>query len=434
MHPRDIGLDTMSSPIRNAFLPHYLYIPLQQHIGSPAEAVVAPGDVVSRGDVIGKASGYVSVNIHTPLPGKVIAVQDHVTATADRVPTVVIEVEGRFSLKGQVSRQTDAWKSLSRDEIISRMKEHGLVGMGGATFPMHVKYSVPADKKITTLLVNAVECEPFLSADNRLVIEHGEDLVTGIEIALKALGVNRAIIGFEADMPEAVDRMRGLVANRSNIEVLVFPVKYPQGAEKQLVKAATGLEVPSGGLPLDIGVVVSNAGSLVALKEAVVDNKPLFERIVTVTGDAVEKPGNYKIAIGTRVADVLAEVGLKKKPARIIIGGPMMGLAQYSDQVPVTKGTSGILVLSARRAAIYRHRPCVRCGKCMTVCPMGLVPLMLVSRVELGMDDEAKKHGLLDCIECGCCSAVCPSERHLSQAIKLGKLRHVAKKREAAGD
>ncbi|HPN83324.1 MAG TPA: RnfABCDGE type electron transport complex subunit C, partial [Spirochaetota bacterium] len=267
----------MSSPIRNAFLPHFLYIPLLQHIGSPAEAVVSPGDIVSRGDVIGKASGYVSVDIHTPLPGRVVAIEDHVTATADKVPTVVIEVEGAFSLKGQRQENQQGWKSLSRDEILKRMKEKGLVGLGGATFPMHVKYAVPPGKKVTTLIVNAVECEPFLSADNRLVLEQADDLVTGIDIAMKTLGVDRTIVGFEADMPEAAKELQDRVKARRDIEVMIFAVKYPQGAEKQLIKAATGLEVPSGGLPMDVGVVVSNAGSLIALKEAIVDDKPLFE-------------------------------------------------------------------------------------------------------------------------------------------------------------
>jgi len=428
LHPRSIGLDTMGIPIQNAFLPHYLYLPLLQHIGAPASPAVAPGDMVHRGDVIGTASGHVSVNVHTPLPGKVIDICQHLGA-----PTVVIEVEGSFYLRGESDRKRVSWEDLSKERILGIMKESGLVGMGGAAFPMHVKYAVPPDKKVDTLVINAVECEPYLSADNRIVIEHAEDVLTGIAIAMRVLGVGKCVIGFEADMPEAIARMREAIAGKRGIEVLVFEVKYPQGSEKQLLKAALGREVPSGLLPADVGALVSNAASMLALKEAVVDEKPLYERVLTVTGDIVKNPGNYKVPIGTRIADILAELGLEKEPGKIIMGGPMMGLAQYSDQAPVIKGTSGILVLSKRRAAIYRHAPCVRCGKCVTVCCMGLEPSALVTRIELGQDARALGEGLLDCIECACCSYVCPSGRHLSQGIKLGKLRHQARAKEARG-
>ena len=428
IHPRNIGLDTMDIPILNTFLPHYLYVPLQQHIGTPAVPAVAIGDTVHKGDVIGTASGYLSVNIHTPLPGKVIDICRHVG-----VPTIVIEVEGDFNLHGEGDRRRVDWKSLSAERILQIMKESGLVGMGGAAFPLHVKYAVPAGKKIDTLVVNAVECEPYLSADNRIVIEHAEDILTGIAIAMRVLSVSRCIIGFEADMQQAIARMQGILFGKKGIEIQVFKVKYPQGSEKQLLKAAIGKEVPSGGLPADVGALVSNVASMLALKEAVADAKPLYERVLTVTGDIVKKPGNYKVCIGMRVADILEDLGLKKEAGKIIIGGPMMGQAQYTDQVPVTKGTSGILVLSKRRASLYRHSPCVRCGKCIAACCMGLEPSRLTTKIELGHDTEALQEGVLDCMECGCCSYVCPSGRHLAQAIKLGKLRHQARKKEGQG-
>jgi electron transport complex protein RnfC len=418
----------MDIPIRNIFLPHFLYIPLQQHIGTPAAPAVAIGDMVHKGDIIGTASGHASVNIHTPLPGKVIDICRHVG-----VPTVVIEVEGSFNLHGEGDRKRVDWESLSNERILQIMKENGLVGMGGAAFPLHVKYTVPAGKKIDTLVINAVECEPYLSADNRTVIEYAEDILTGIFIAMRVLNAERCIIGFEADMPKAIQRMQEVAVGRRGIEIQVFEVKYPQGGEKQLLKAALGREVPSGGLPCDIGALVSNVASMLALKEAVVDAKPLYERVVTVTGDIVKKPGNYKICVGMRVADILDELGLKKEAGKIIMGGPMMGLAQYTDQVPITKGTSGILVLSKRRSAVYTHAPCVRCGKCIAACCMGLDPSRLTMKIELVHDTEALLEGVRDCIECAACSYVCPSGRHLAQAIKLGKLRYQARMKEGQG-
>jgi electron transport complex protein RnfC len=433
LHPRNIGLDTMSLPIRNAFVPHFLYIPMLQNIGAPALPAVSVGDIVHKGDVVGISSGRMSVNVHTALPGKVIDIREHITPSVDRVQTVVIEVDGDFHLGKAIDVKRASWEGLSKEHILAIMQESGLVGMGGAAFPLHVKYNVPPGKRVDTLVINAVECEPFLSADNRIVIEHAEEIFIGISIAMRLLGVSHCVIGLEADMHQAIERMREVTLGKKGIEILVLEVKYPQGSEKQLLKAALGREVPSGGLPADVGALVSNVSSMLALKEAVVDAKPFYERVLTVTGDLVQKPGNYKVCIGTRISDLLDECGVRQAPGKIVIGGPMMGLAQYSDQVPITKGTSGVLVLSKKKAAIYRHTPCVRCGKCIAVCCMGLEPARLTTDIELGQDAHAKSEGLLDCIECGCCSYICPSGRHLAQGIKLGKLRHLARMKEERG-
>lgn len=433
LHPRSIGLNTMDKPIRNAHLPHFVRIPLSQHIGTPARPVVAVGDRVEAGDVIGKASGFVSVNIHTSLPGKVVEIVNQASPLAAKVPTIVIEFEGYFNVK-QRNADHNSWRNLSNQEIISKMQDKGLVGLGGATFPTHVKYSVPKDKNIDALIINGVECEPYLSADYRVMLERSQDLLTGIEIARTVLGVENVYIGIESDKPEAIAKLADAAAAIDHLSVVPLQLKYPQGAEKQLIKAILQREVPSGGLPMDVGTVVSNVGTILALKEAVVDDVPLTERVVTVTGSIVENPGNYKIKIGTPLKDVLEEFGLREEPGKIVFGGPMMGLAQYDEHVPITKGTSGVLVLSRREAKYFRHAPCVRCGRCLTVCPMGLDPTRLVTLIELGKDDQALQEGTLDCIECGCCSYICPSQRHLGQSIKLGKLRNIMRKKEAAGD
>lgn len=429
IHPRNIGLDTLERPIRNAQLPHFVYIPLAQHIGVPAEPVVNVGDRVEAGDVIGKASGFVSVNIHASLPGKVVAIEKATAPLGENVPTVIIEFEGYFNVTRKKADKHD-WKQ--GKDIRKILQEKGVVGLGGATFPTHVKYSVPEGKKIDTLIINAVECEPFLSADYRLMMERGEELMEGIEIARHLLGVSNVYIGIEADTPRAIEEMKKAAADyKSGFRVVPLKVKYPQGAEKQLIKAILNREVPSGGLPLDVGVVVSNIGTIYAMKEAVVDELPLTERVVTVTGTIVKNPGNYKIKIGTRISDVLEEFGLKEEPGKVIMGGPMMGQAQYTPDTPVIKGTSGILVLSKKQAKQYPHNPCIRCGKCITVCPMGLDPTRLVTMVELHQDAAAMEDGVMDCMECGSCSYVCPSGRHLAQVIKLEKLRNAARKKEA---
>ena len=431
IHPRSLGFNTMDNEIKNADLPHFVSIPLSQHIGVPANAVVKPGDIVKTGDVIGESSGFVSVNIHSSVPGKVLEIKKGYSAIGSMTEMVVIEFEGELNMS-RPGKSPVKWKDMSCEDIIKKIKDMGIVGLGGATFPTHIKYSVPSDKKITELVINAVECEPYLSADYRVMLEKIDDMLIGIEIAKKLLNVKNVYIGIEDDKPEAIQKISEAVSNIEGIEVVDLQHKYPQGGEKQLIKAILGREVPSGGLPLDVGVVVSNIGTIVAVKEAVVDGKPLTERVVTVTGSIVKNPGNYKIKIGTMIKDVLEEVGLIEDPGKIVMGGPMMGLAQYNDEMPVTKGTSGILVLSKKQAKAYHHAPCVRCGKCISVCPMGLDPTLLCTSIELDRAEKAIEQGQNDCIECGCCSYTCPSQKHLAQTIKLGKLRQIARRKGEA--
>ena len=432
LHPRSLGMNTLEVPIRNAHLPHFLYIPMSQHIGAPAQLNVAVGDTVKPGDILGKASGFVSVNIHCPLPGKVTEIRKMPTAVSNAVDTVVIEVEGYFNMQAPEKNKED-WKNKSPKELTALLQEKGIVGMGGATFPAHVKYSVPEGKTIDALVINAVECEPYLSADYRVMMERGRDVLEGIDICRHILGVKKAVIGIESDTPKAIDLLSDLSREYEGVEVAALKVKYPQGAEKQLIKATLNREVPSGGLPMDVGVVVSNVGTIAAIYDAVAGGMPLMERITTVTGNILDKPGNYKIKIGTPIKDILEEAGLREEPGKLVLGGPMMGLCHYTDEISVTKGTSGILVLSKKEAKRYPHRPCVRCGKCIPVCPMGLNPARLVKLIELGRDQEALDNGVMDCIECGCCSYSCPSQRHLAQGIKLGKLRFQARRKESKG-
>jgi len=425
LHPRSIGIEVLEKEIQNVNLPHFVYIPLNQHIGAPAKAIVKPGDTVKMGDVIGEASGFVSCNIHSSVPGVVKEIIKHDGSSADNVETVVIEFFGGLSIRSE-DKHGEKWRDKSSKDLISSLQKMGIVGLGGATFPTHVKYSVPNDKKVDTLIINAVECEPYLSADYRLMIEKSADIISGIEIARTVLGINRVIIGIEADTPKAIEVMKKAASTVSGIEVLPLKVKYPQGAEKQLIQAAINKEIPSGELPMAVGAVVSNVGTIFAIKEAIIDNKPLTERVVTVTGTLVKNPGNYKIKIGTTLRDVLDEVGLKGKPAKIIFGGPMMGFAQHSLDVPVVKGTSGILVLADKETVYFNDDPCVKCGKCISVCPMGLNPTKIVRKIELGRKNDSKEDGLMDCIQCGACSYICPSQKHLAQAIKLGKLQLAA--------
>ncbi len=425
LHPRSIGIEVLEKEIQNANLPHFVYIPLNQHIGAPAKAVVKPGDKVKMGDVIGEANGFVSSNIHSSVPGEVKEIIKYDTSSADNVETIVIEFAGGLSISSE-KKHADKWRDKSSKDIISSLQKMGIVGLGGATFPTHVKFSVPKDKKVDTLIINAVECEPYLSADYRLMMEKSSEIISGIEIVRTVLGINKVIIGIEADTPKAIKIMQEAASTVPDVEVLPLKVKYPQGAEKQLIKAAIGKEVPSGELPMSVGAVVSNVGTIFAIKEAIIDNKPLFERVVTVTGSLVKNPGNYKIKIGTTLRDVLEEVGLKGEPAKIIFGGPMMGFAQHSLDVPVVKGTSGIIVLSEKETVYYNDDPCVSCGKCITVCPMGLNPTKIVRKIELGRKNDSKEDGLMDCIQCGACSYICPSQKHLAQVIKLGKLQIAA--------
>ena len=404
-------------------LPKSVFIPVAQHIGAPAVPVVNKGDVVKVGQIIAKSSSFVSTNIHSPVSGKVKKVDLATDSSGYTRHGIFIDVEG------------DEWmEEIDRDEtlktdfdfdgktIIQKIQDAGIVGLGGATFPTHVKLVPPVGMKAEVLLINGVECEPYLTSDHRLMLEKPDEILVGTKILMKAMNVEKAFIGIENNKPDAIQLLSSKTSKYPGIAIVPLKVKYPQGGEKQLIKAVTGKEVPSGGLPIAVGAVVSNVGTAFAVYEAVQKNKPLFERVVTVTGKGVLKPSNFKVRMGTPTTELIeAAGGLPENTGKIISGGPMMGKALATPDVPVTKGTSGILILSEKEAKRQDYIECIRCGRCVSVCPMGLEPYLLMTVSEKQLFDRAENERVLDCIECGSCSYTCPSSRPLLDYIRYGK-------------
>ncbi|BCA78352.1 electron transport complex subunit RsxC [Desulfuromonas sp. AOP6] len=428
VHPSDNKEWSAHKPIEVCPLPEELVIPLSQHIGAPAKSCVAPGDRVLRGQVVGEAHGFVSVPVHASTSGEVVAVEPRLHPFGSFLPAVVIRPDGEDAwAPGLSAADPDA---LSRSEIVDRIRSAGIVGMGGATFPTHVKLSPPEEKPINTLIINGVECEPYLTADHRLMLEETDKIVDGIRIVQKALGAERVIVGIEVNKPDAVVAMAE-ACRPHGIEVVGLPVMYPQGAEKQLIVSLVGKEVPSGGLPMDIGVVVQNVGTCAAISDAVRLGRPLIERIATVTGDAVAEPKNLRVRIGTSLAHMVAFAGGSKgEVGKVIMGGPMMGAAQLSLDVPATRGTSGVLLFSERLVASQQEGPCIRCGRCVHVCPSRILPTSISSYARIDLMDEAEGLGAMDCIECGCCAYSCPARIPLVQAIRYAKGAILAKRRK----
>jgi electron transport complex protein RnfC len=422
IHPPENKHISEDKPFSNLPVPQTCYIPLQQHIGAPAKAVVQAGDMVTEGQLIGEAGGFVSANIHSPVPGKVTEIKEILTVN-NRQLAVVIEAEGAFSTSAQ-PKQTDDWKILSAEEILKRIRDAGIVGLGGAAFPTAVKLSPPPEKKIDTVVINGSECEPYLTVDDMLMQSFPGEIIEGTQIIMKVLGVNRAIIGIENNKSKAFASLKKFLARETGaqIEVRSLKTKYPQGAEKQLIYSLLKREVPSGALPMEVGVVVQNVGTIFAIREAVLYSKPLFERYITVSGSMINKPGNYKVRFGTKISDIVEECGgLKGEPAKIIIGGPMCGLSVHSMDIPVVKGTSGILFLSEDEVRTGDYSQCIRCGRCVAACPINLLPCDLGNAVEKNRYDLVESLNPLDCIMCGSCSYSCPSKRPLSHFIKLAQ-------------
>lgn len=420
VHPPDSKEYSNSFSIRNAPIPSLAVIPMQQHMGAPAECLVNVGDKVEEGMLIGKSTGYFSANVHSSIPGTVKDIQEIYLPTGMKSKVVLIELEGEFRKPGSKS---DDWRSASPKDLLDKIVNMGIVGLGGATFPTHIKYNLKPEVKLEYFVVNGVECEPFLTCDHRLMLEKTNEILEGIEIINKIMNPQDIYIGIEKNKPDALAVFEQTIGAKGlPFKVMPLKVKYPQGDEKQLLKALIGREVPSGGLPLDIGAVVSNVGTVFAIYEAVCLNKPLIERIVTVSGTAVKTPSNLKVRIGTKIGDLIDECnGVSKKPGKIIVGGPMMGFATADLNAPVTKGTSGVLVLSVREANLAGELTCIQCGKCVAACPLGLNPTTLYKLVDHGLYEEAKAESLFDCKECGCCAFVCPSHIPLVQGMRLGK-------------
>ncbi len=405
-------------------LPEMVSIPVAQHIGAPTKIIVKRGDEVKVGQVIAEAGGYVSANIHSSVSGKVKKIDYNFDSSGYKQSLIIIDVVGDDWLP-DIDR-TEVLKMeirLSSEEIVKKISEMGIVGLGGATFPTHVKLSIPKGKKAEYIILNAAECEPYLTADHQIMMDKGPEIIIGIKLLMKAIKVEKAIIGIENNKEDAIKRLQELVLGEDGIEVKILKVQYPQGGEKQLIKAVLGREVPSGGLPIDVGCVVQNVGTAFAVYEAVQKNKPLIERVVTLTGKGVKSPANFMVRIGTSVREVIdAGGGLPEKTGKVINGGPMMGKALSRLDVPITKGSSGILILQEDESIRLPKEACIRCAKCVSVCPMGLEPYLLMTLSERAKYEREEQERVLDCIECGSCSYVCPSHRPLLDYIRLGKV------------
>jgi electron transport complex protein RnfC len=402
--------------------PEVAVIPVSQHLGAPAKVIVERGQQVKVGQLIAQAEGFVSTNIHSSVSGKVLKVDKFMDSSGYRKMAVQIQVEGDRWIE-TIDRSDDLVRNsvLPAEDIRKKMLEAGIVGLGGATFPSHVKLMVPKGKTAEYLIINGVECEPYLTADHALMMEHTEEVFSGIQLLMKGLGVQKAIIGIENNKPDAIEKMKQM-AQGSRVTVQGLKVKYPQGGEKQLVQALLKREVPSGGLPIDVGVVVFNVGTAMAAYEAVMKNRPLIDRVVTVTGKSLEKPSNFRVRIGTPVSTLIEKAGgLPDDTAKIINGGPMMGKALSTIDIPIVKGSSGILLISNSEARRKEVKPCIRCTKCVTVCPMGLEPYLLMTLSEKSLFERMEPEKVMDCIECGSCSFTCPSSRPLLDYIRLGK-------------
>jgi Na+-translocating ferredoxin:NAD+ oxidoreductase subunit C len=422
VHPPENKLSA-NKPIEDLPLPKSVFIPLSQHIGSPASAIVKKGDKVKTGQLIAESAGFVSANIHSSVSGTVKKVDFSADSSGYPKQGIFIDVEGDEWVSS-IDRSSELVRdvSLDRQEIIKKIQDAGIVGLGGATFPTHVKLIPPKGLKAEILIINGVECEPYLTSDHRLMLEKAEEILVGTQLLMKALKVEKAIVGIENNKPDAIKLFSDKIKDYPGTDIVALKVKYPQGGEKQLIKAITGREVPSGALPVAVGAIVSNVGTAFAVYEAVQKNKPLFERIVTITGRGLSNPSNFRVRIGTPTSLLISEAGgLTEDPGKMISGGPMMGRAVNNLDVSVTKGTSGILILEKAESLRKEVLNCIRCSRCVEACPMGLEPYLLMTLAGKELFERAEKDKILDCIECGSCSYICPSNRPLLDYIRYGK-------------
>jgi electron transport complex protein RnfC len=420
---------TNRKPIIKANAPKVVYIPLLQHIGSPCEAIVKVGDHVKVGQKIGESKAFVSAPVHSSVSGVVKDISMQYTPSGIKANFVIIESDGLNELHESI-KPKGSLEDLSPKEIVDIIRESGITGMGGAGFPTHVKLSPPPEKKIDTFILNGAECEPFLTPDHRTMIEMFEKIIFGAKAIMKALKVETGIIAIEKNKMDTIEAFKSVLKDSDNIKIITLKTKYPQGDEKRIINAVTGREVPSGGLPMDVGCVVNNVSTAKAVADAILEGKPLYERIVTVTGHIVKEPKVLLVKIGTPIQELIDQCGgFTEAPGKIIMGGPMMGMSQFSTKVPVIKGTGGILVLSKAESKAPKVEPCIKCGKCLEVCPVYLQPLYISEYALKDNFEAAEKYKAMDCIECGACSYICPSKRPLAESIKLAKQEIRAKKK-----
>ena len=418
VHPADKKDLSKEKKLERLPIPSELVVSMSEHLGAPAVLTKKKGDTVSRGEVIGTAAGYISADVHSPVDGVVVDIRKVRVQSGAVADAAVIK-----SNETQSNPWTDKhdWKKLSSEELLDLVRRMGIVGMGGATFPTAVKLTIPMGKEVDALIINGVECEPYLTSDYRLMIEKPDEVLEGVMVAAAIAKPKKIIIGIEANKMDAVALLsEKAAAHGYPITVMPLKMKYPQGDEKQLIKATIRREVPSGKLPLDVGAVVCNLGSCYAMYEAAVYNKPLVERVITVSGESISEPKNLIAPIGTKFSDLIAYCGGEKDDAvSMVAGGPMMGFAVYDDSTPMVKGSSGLLILP--KMVDDFSAPCVLCGKCVQHCPMGLQPNKMFRNIKYGNYQAAMDLGLMDCKECGCCAYTCPSHLPLVQGFKLGK-------------
>ena len=433
IHPQEgVGgkAATAGLPIVEVPQPSRVAIPLQQHIGAPCKPLVQKGDTVKAGQKIGEPVGFVSAAVHASISGKVVDVLPCIVANGTQVNSVVIDNDFQDTWV-ELHPVADPEK-LNTKELADLCREMGIVGMGGATFPTAVKLSVPEGKKVDTLVINGAECEPYLSADHRLMLEKSEEIVQGIEIVRRALSISAVKIGIESNKPDAIETMKKACDGHEGIEIVSLPARYPQGGEKQLVYALTGRKVRNGALPLDIGVIVLNVDTCYVIRRAVYEGRPVVDRVLTV-GGTVQKPANYLARIGSPVEWFLdTSGGLLPETRMLIYGGPMMGMAISREDIPVTKGCSGILALD-KLSALEEEGPCIRCGRCVDACPMLLSPTQIDQCMRKDLYEDAEALGVMNCMECGACSWSCPSRRNLTQSCRICKRIITKRRREAAG-
>ena len=424
VHPSDNKQWSKGSAIETMELPDVVNIPLAQHIGAPATAVVKKGDTVVVGQLIAEATGFMSANIHAPISGTVTAVDMQLNGQGLRQMMITIKREGdEWDAAIDRSEALVTECNLEPKDIIAKIKAAGIVGMGGATFPTHVKLSIPDGKKAEILIINGVECEPYLTSDYRTMLERGEQLVVGTRILMRAIGVTNAVIGVEANKPDAVKHLQSIIGSATDVKVQMLKTQYPQGGEKQLIAAITGREVPAPpALPIDVGAVVCNASTAVAVYEAVQKNKPLIERVITVTGSAVPQPKNLLTRFGTPIDSLIAKCGgLAEGDVKVINGGPMMGRALSNIAMPAMKGCSGVTIMVGDAAKRGAESACIKCAKCVEACPMGLEPYLLSKQARKKAWDAMEANDITSCIECGCCQFTCPANIPLLDYIRLGK-------------